>query len=71
MDSDDLEDMSTDDDDDAVASSLFCSVYALMRFVEEVEEDDEEVKARWGGSTPFKRKNVARDFEGAYNKLVE
>ena len=64
--------MSTDNDDDAVASSVFGSVYALMRLVEEAEEDDdEEEKARWGGSTPFKRKNVARDFEGAYNKLVE
>ena len=74
MDSDDLEDDSSNSEDKAVVSYVLGTLYAMMQLVEEEEDDDDEEKeardGRWGGRKG-KTPNMRRDFEGAYETLVQ
>jgi hypothetical protein len=38
--------------------------------LEEIDDDDDSEKG-WGGSRPGRAKNKARDFAGAYQRLVQ
>jgi hypothetical protein len=72
-----------DDSDDDVARAMFAAAINFCQQVEEMNQvipalleqvnddsDDDEARA-WGGSLPGKAPNKARDFQGAYARLVQ
>jgi hypothetical protein len=65
---------SSSDEDDEMLQMFFASAAraqnSIELLLEEMNDDDDDSEEGWGGSRPGRAKNKARDFAGAYQRLV-